>query len=631
MRAEKKRKSELEYNIPIVKNRFFNFIDKIFNIMETKLIKNIKLATAFLITGLIGIFAFLSAANVSAAASVEIVSECNFTYTTSGYDSLRNYYGDELAQFANSKYTGINQGFPTQYYYDSSGTGNWGDNQICDDDQYAYDLNFICYDHTASLFEISFDVTSNSKLLIYTPTSTEDFKIYVNNSLIYTLSKTQHRDKIMLMYLNVGNSYSTIKLTGGFQFGGAIPDDPIKGEIGKPGTLQHDNLKPVVSGNTYSVISNVENPFTWNEIISGIRAIDNTDGDITNNIVYTTNYPKTTAELANLALGNYSVNASVSDAAGNVATFSFNIYVIDINAPTWSGTTSYPSQPNNQKLTLDTIKSNLRCNDSFEGTIPSSNWVLVKDNYSLNYTKPGYYEVEFKACDSSENYNNVIVGITVKDVVKPIITGATTITKQQSVTLTISDIISNYTATDDVDGDISTKIVVDTDGYTGHGATAGTYKITLKVTDKGGNVGTFTVSIIVVDNIPPVYYLDTNTIIVSSASVLTKDQMISVLRQMNKLDVQAVNYVTIESAYFDTPAVVNTYAMRVSIKSSSGIESEDMMTIRVTSADGGTKVTPAQKKWYQKGIFGIFYKIFYAIFHPIKTIKRFLRWIHIIK
>lgn len=385
-----------------------------------------------------------------------------------------------------------------------------------------------------------------------------------------------------------------------------------------------DYQRPVVDGINYSVISNVENPFSFEEIINTITAIDNTDGDITSKIIYETNYPKTKETLENLQLGKYTVNATVSDTAGNITKFSFTIYAIDINAATWSGTTTY-NQSNTTKLTLEEIKSNLTCNDSFEGKIDPEIWELVRDDYSANYKKPGYYEVEYTACDSSENYSSVIIGINVKDTVKPVITGADTITKNQTVTLTLSEILENYTAKDDCDGDITSKIVVSEDGYTGNGGIAGNYSIVLSVTDKAGNIGTHTINVVVVDNIPPVYYLNQDTIIVSNTSPLTRSQMISILRQMGKIDIVATNFVTIDSAYFDTPEIPNVYAMSVKVKSSSGTEVNENMTIKVTPTDSGSiEVKPKKKKpWYVR-IFSPIANFFAWIW---KWIVRFFKWI----
>ena len=370
-----------------------------------------------------------------------------------------------------------------------------------------------------------------------------------------------------------------------------IPDPDSPNNFGNTFNLKINNIQanvpgdftnPVISGVNYSVVSNVENPFTFSEIISGIKAIDNTDGDITNQITYTTNYPRNN-DFSSLKLGNYTVQASVSDKAGNKSNFDFTIYVIDINAPTFTGTTTY-SQSYTSKLSLDTIKSKITVNDSYEGNIPSSSWTLVSDSYSENYHKVGYYEVKYKAADKSGNEVLIVIGLNVIDDVAPVIEGANTITKNQDVVLTASTILQNYTASDAVDGVITSSIKIKTDNYTGKGATVGTHTLILTVSDKAGNSTDFTIEIIVVDNIPPVYYLDQDTIIVSSSTALTKTQMISILRQMGKIDPAALNYVTLTSKYFENANIADNYIMKVLVNSTSGVELEEEFNIRVTEA-----------------------------------------------
>lgn len=527
------------------------------------------------------------------------------------HSNMKWMYSDD----GSKEYTSLGESFESfysadnythdDYYYDDDGDG--------EDEGY---LTFI--EEDGGLFSVEFDLFGSCELVLKIMKQSsryeenlESTKIYIDDEIYWEQDKDSrfstggfYANKTLFAKIpihSVNNKASTIKIVGFIGFGGIVTDNPV----GKSGTL-NATTPPVIGGLTYSVFSNVENPFSFQEIIKGITAHDNTDGDITNRIEYETNYPKTSSELLKLQLGNYTVNASVSDIAGNTTKFNFMIYVMDINAPTWSGTTTY-TQSNTAKLTIEEIKGNLIANDSFEGKIPSEQWELVRDNYTANYMKPGYYEQEYTTCDSSDNNSSVVIGITVKDTVNPVIKGPETITKNQTVTLTITEILSNYTATDDVDGDITDKIKIVEDNYTGNGGIAGNKTIKLSVSDRAENITTFIITVIVTDNIPPVYYLNQDTIIVSSTSPLSKEQMINILRQMEKIDVVATNFVTIESAYFDTPEIANTYVMSLKVKSSSGTEVNENMTIKVTPADSGSiEVKPKTKKpWYKKALSGI--------------------------
>jgi hypothetical protein len=54
--------------------------------------------------------------------------------------------------------------------------------------------------------------------------------------------------------------------------------------------------------------------------------------------------------------------------------------------------------------------------------------------------------------------------------------------------LSIEEILSNYTASDNVDGDVSEDIVVEIDNYTANVSTLGNHSIILRISDSSNNV-----------------------------------------------------------------------------------------------------------------------------------------------
>jgi PKD repeat protein len=111
---------------------------------------------------------------------------------------------------------------------------------------------------------------------------------------------------------------------------------------------------------------------------------------------------------------------------------------------------------------------------------------------SKTYTASGTYSVELTAStdagDSDTDTQNVVVELTtvVVDTEAPVIT----LLGDATITLTVGDSFTDpgATANDNVDGDISTDIVVGGDAVdTG---TAGTYTITYNVSDAAGNAAT---------------------------------------------------------------------------------------------------------------------------------------------
>lgn len=332
---------------------------------------------------------------------------------------------------------------------------------------------------------------------------------------------------------------------------------------------------PVLDGET-AFVTNVDDPYTVDEIKSHLTAIDNEDGDISHLIVvddddYTLNNHKT---------GTYQVIYSVTDSAGNKATLTVHVLVRDVVAPVISGQAEY-TQSMTQKLNLDTIKSNLSVSDNYDTDLSIE---LVSDNYSDNYNKPGTHTINYKSVDASGNESTFKVIITVIDDVKPTISGPTTIVKGQTETLTTNDIKSQLTANDNHDGNITDKIEIIEDNYIGNGDKVGEYTITFEVEDNAGNKITKIVTIEVKDDIPPVFYVDNYFITVEQSINLTQQDFIDLLTATGQIKVTSTTtFSTILDEYTGNENKVGMYAMTFKTKSQDGNEEEVSIVVNVTA------------------------------------------------
>ncbi len=173
-----------------------------------------------------------------------------------------------------------------------------------------------------------------------------------------------------------------------------------------------DNIPPVITGNnSYTRVYN--NPVTLATLKNGLSATDNKDGNLTSSITLKTdNYSSNSA-----TKGSYQVVYTVSDQAGNSTDYPITIQVIDNIKPTLSGQSSYTTSYNT-KLSETTIRGNLTATDDYDGTLAVT---LVQDNYSSNYNQVGNHTIKYKATDSSGNFVEYTVTITVEDDVPPII------------------------------------------------------------------------------------------------------------------------------------------------------------------------------------------------------------------
>jgi hypothetical protein len=141
-------------------------------------------------------------------------------------------------------------------------------------------------------------------------------------------------------------------------------------------------------------------------------------------------------------------------------------------------------------ISLDTITSNLKAYDSNDGEL--KNITLVSTEYHEEKTL-GSFEVIYSAKDLANNETILTVNVIVEDKVDPTFTGPATITWHcYDPWPSDEEIFKYYTATDNLDGDLTDKIFMSSSEKTGYkiGATR-KYIFNLGVIDSAGNEGRF--------------------------------------------------------------------------------------------------------------------------------------------
>ena len=117
------------------------------------------------------------------------------------------------------------------------------------------------------------------------------------------------------------------------------------------------------------------------------------------------------------------------------------------------------------------------------------------DAQTVSFEKIGDFEIEFTATDGEGNKTVEKVSVVVEDQVAPTLTLST-----MTFSLTEGDSAPNYAsvakAIDDVDGDITDSIQIDSSNV--NYSSAGSYEITYTVTDSSGNTSTETATVTVI-------------------------------------------------------------------------------------------------------------------------------------
>lgn len=131
----------------------------------------------------------------------------------------------------------------------------------------------------------------------------------------------------------------------------------------------------------------------------------------------------------------------------------------------------------------------IRATDERDGDLTDE---LIVDDSNVNLSKEGVYIVIFKVTDVSGNTAKKKMKITVKKDIAPVISGIKdkTIYVNESV-----DYLTGVSATDDRDGNITDKLIVDKSKV--NTSKAGKYPVTYMITDSSGNKTDLTVSLTV--------------------------------------------------------------------------------------------------------------------------------------
>ncbi|MDY8135525.1 immunoglobulin-like domain-containing protein [Aquimarina sp. 2201CG5-10] len=244
-------------------------------------------------------------------------------------------------------------------------------------------------------------------------------------------------------------------------------------------TLNGDNPQIVQLGETYTE--------------AGATATDDVDGDVTDNIQISGTVSTNTA-------GEYTVTYTVADTAGNQQSVTRTVIVNDppvavIVASPLSGVAPLTVSLNNAQST-DSDGTIERSTWSFDGA--NNNTGGFPHNISRTYDTPGTYTIGVRVFDNydGEGYVEVQINVTSPDATPPVIT--LNGDNPQVVQLGETYAEAGATATDDVDGDLTSSISISGNVDTN---TAGQYTITYSVTDAAGNTDTETRTVIVND--PP--------------------------------------------------------------------------------------------------------------------------------
>lgn len=322
------------------------------------------------------------------------------------------------------------------------------------------------------------------------------------------------------------------------------------------------DYSPVISGYDGYYITDVDDPITLNELLSGVKAIDDVDGDISKNIVvvedgYSSNMKK---------VGNYKIVLEATDSSQNKTQFNLNVSVIDTTKPVVTGPTSFNTQTTSN-YELIYFLNQVKVTDNYDGNIYGK-VVVTTDNYTSNRNTEGTYQVNCYVEDSSKNRTEFVVTIVVKydDRIKPTFDGKTSYTVNKNEVVTIEEILAGLRVTDNYDGDVKNNVEVVTDYYSHAPNRVGEWKIVLSVKDKAGNEATQEITITVKDNNGPTFYIDKQVINIDLRNNnLEVSDLVDILGRING-NFEEISYSVVYDEYTDNKDKAGEYKVLLEIE-----------------------------------------------------------------
>ena len=214
----------------------------------------------------------------------------------------------------------------------------------------------------------------------------------------------------------------------------------------------------------------VTHPHGQTYVDAGYTATDNHDGDLSGSVVVT-------GSVNSNVVGQYTLTYNLTDAAGNVAATRYR--TVDVTDQAAPAITLLGANPLNINLGSAFTDPGATATDAVDGDLTGS--VVVTG--SVNSNVAGAYTRRYNVSDAAGNNATEVTRTVnvVSDATAPIIT-----LTGGAVTLDVGDTFTEpgYTATDNVDGDITDQVVVTGTVDT---ATAGLYVLQYDVTDSSGN------------------------------------------------------------------------------------------------------------------------------------------------
>lgn len=318
---------------------------------------------------------------------------------------------------------------------------------------------------------------------------------------------------------------------------------------------------PLMQGSGMITVSYARGASIRELINENIQAHDNIDGDLTDQIQVLDDFYSGNEMIT----GTYTVLLRVSDSAGNVTLFDFVVKVVDNIPPVISGPSSVDVQIDAKPDLNDLINNHFTFNDTYAG--PISNFHVMSDAYT-EATEVGTYPVKIRIEDPSGNQTERTFNVNIRSDLPPVMQGPDSVRLYLSEYPDAHHVTQLFSATDRANGESLSIDLADT--TVTDWSQSGRFRGTLSVMDSFDNLSTRQITIVIIDDIPPIFTYDNQIVVPLGTSINESDLMQMVIHYYQDQGIDVKSLRMIENGYHGQEFEEGLYPFSVEVLSYTG-------------------------------------------------------------
>ncbi|PAT02290.1 hypothetical protein CI105_02810 [Candidatus Izimaplasma bacterium ZiA1] len=274
-------------------------------------------------------------------------------------------------------------------------------------------------------------------------------------------------------------------------------------------------------------------------------------------------------------IGEYNLILEATDTSLNKTVKNVVISIVDKIAPVINGNLEYDFLMSSNNSLIEIINS-FEYSDNYYGK-SEIQIEIIYDDFSENKKIVGEYYTKILLRDLSNNESVYDIIINCIDDIPPVLTNSTEFMISSENEIDLSNIVNAFIVSDNCDELLVSDIYIIENLYSNNKTSVGSKRIVFGLRDFSDNIATFTINISVIDNIPPIIYIDSYIIEVDNTINLTNDDILRVLKQNNEVGPESVISNISVNEYQEMTSIPGTYLLSLDLSDGTETISKELL------------------------------------------------------